>query len=139
MKSQFKILMFIACLNLAVGMAMALAIPGTEYVMASNPSNASEYEEHFNSTEIASGWGATDIIGIPIIGDIFSGFSFLFTNFQYLIDGFPMFLTWLSDTYIIDSAARTAFAVIANVLRAIYAILMATFLIEFISGRYVTD
>lgn len=137
MKLQFQILLFIVCLNLATGMVIALGLPGTDYVQASNPSNVSEYESHFNATEIAEGWGASDI-GIPVVGDIFSGFQFLFRNIQYLIDGFPLFLTWISDTYIIDATTKTSFAIITNVMRAIYAILMSMLLIEFISGRYFT-
>lgn len=137
MRLQFQILLFIVCLNLATGMVIALGLPGTDYVQATSPSNVSEYEGHFNATEIAEGWGASDI-GIPVVGDIFSGFQFLFLNIQYLIDGFPLFLTWISDTYIIDATAKTSFAVITNVLRAIYAILMSMLLIEFISGRYFT-
>jgi len=139
MKIQFQILLFIACLNLATGMIIALALPGTEYVQASNPSNSSEYEEHFNATDIAEDWGSTPFSGIPVIGDIFSGLQFLFRNFRYLIDGFPMLLTWMSDTYIIDASAKTAFFIITNVMRGIYAILMSIFVIEFISGRYMTD
>ena len=139
MKTQFKILLFIVCLNLASGLVVALALPGTEYVQGQNPSNTSEYESHFNATETAEQWGATPYSGIPVIGDIFSGFSFLFTNIRYLIDGFPMFLTWIGDTFIIDASAQIAFAVICNVLRAIFALLMSIFVIEFISGRYATD
>ena len=139
MKTQWSILLFIACLNLATGMIIALGLPGTEYVQSTNPSNASEYEEHFNATQTAESWGATPFSGIPVIGDIFSGFQFLFRNFQYLIDGFPMLLTWISDTYIIDASAKTAFFIITNVMRAIFAILISMFVIEFISGRIMTD
>jgi hypothetical protein len=138
-KTQFTVLLFLACLNLSMGMIIALNVPGTEWVQATNPSNASDYEGHFNATEIAEGWGSTPFSGIPIVGDIFSGFSFLFRNIRYLIDGFPMLLTWISDSYIIDASAKTAFAIITNVLRAIYAILMSVFFIEYISGRYLTD
>jgi len=138
-KTQFAALILIVCLNLSTGLIIALSLPGTEYVQATNPSNASEYEEHFNATETAEGWGATPFSGIPVIGDIFSGFQFLFRNLQYLIDGFPMLLTWMSDTYIVDASAKTAFLVITNVMRAIFAILMFTFVIEFISGRFATD
>ena len=139
MKVQFQALVFFACLNLATGLIIALGLPGTEYVQAVNPSNASEYEEHFNATEVAEGWAATPFSGIPVIGDIFSGFQFLWRNLQYLIDGFPMFLTWMSDTYITSSDARSAFNIIANALRAVYAILISVLVIEFITGRYLTD
>ena len=140
MRIQFQILLFFVCLNLATGMVIALELPGTEYVQPAKPEmSAEDYEAHFNATETAEGWGATPILGIPVIGDIFSGFQFLFNNIRYLIDGFPMFLAWVSDTYIIDAGAQTAFGYITNALRAIYAILMSIFVMEFISGRVVTE
>lgn len=139
MKVQFQILIFIACLNLATGMVIALGLPGTEYVQATSPSNVSEYEDYFNATAVAESWESTPFSGIPIVGDIFSGFQFLFRNIQYLIDGFPMLLNWMSDTFIVDASAKTAFAIIINVLRAVYAITMFVFVIEFISGRYMTE
>lgn len=124
-------------------MVVALALPGTDYVMASNPSNpasnASSYESHFNATDIADKWGANPFSGIPVVGDIFSGFQFLYQNLHYLVDGFPTFLRWIGDTYMVDASARIAFDIISNVLRAVYAILMSIFVIEFISGRYMTN
>lgn len=139
MRLQFQILMFFVCLNLATGMAVALTLPGTEYVQPQSPGNATEYEEHFSPEEIAEGWSASPVEGIPLVGDIFSAFHFLGRNIQFLLDGFPMFLNWLSDTYVVDATAKASFGVIANVLRAIYAILMSFLLIEFIAGRYFTE
>lgn len=139
MKTQFRILAFFVCLNLSVGMAIQLGVAGTEYFQPTNPSNATEYEEHFNATAIADKWAATPFSGIPILGDIFRGFQFLYQNLQYLIEGFPMFLDWISDTYITDATARLHFSYITNALRAIYAVLMSIFVIEFISGRVMVD
>jgi len=138
MRLQFQILLYIVCLNLTTGMVIALGLPGTEYVQAQNPSNATQYEEHFNATDLAQRWRSQGDWGIPIVGDIFSAFELLIRNIQYLLDGFPMFLQWISDTYIADANARTSFFIISNVLRAIFAILMSMLLIEFISGRYFT-
>lgn len=139
LKTQFRILMFMVCLNLSVGLIIGLALPGSEWVQASTPINASEYESHFNATEIAEGWESTPFSGIPIIGDIFSGFNFLWVNIQYLLDGFPMFLTWVSDTYLTDPEAKTAFGLIAWTLRGIYAVIMSVMAIEFITGRMFTE
>lgn len=139
MKLQFQILIFVLCLNLATGLVIALNLAGTEYVQAQNPTNATDYESTFNATDIGGSWGATPFLGIPVIGDIFAGFQFLFTHIQFLIDGFPMFLTWIGDTYITDAGGRTSFTIIANAFRAIYAVLMAMWFIEYIGGRYFTD
>ncbi len=106
---------------------------------AGQPTNATEYEQHFNATDIASGWAATPFTGIPLIGDIFAGFNFLWQNMKYLVDGFPMLLDYIKNTYITDLSGRAAFDVIAWTLRAIYGLLITSFLIEFISGRIFTD
>jgi hypothetical protein len=140
MKTQMRILIFIACLNLSVGIVVGLALPGTEFMQPAQPSmNATEYESHFNATDVAEGWGSTPFSGIPVIGDIFSGLNFLWSNFQYLIDGFPIFLQWISDTYILDVETQNALNYILWALRGIYAVMMGLFVIEFISGRVMTD
>jgi len=139
-KTQFKILLFMVCVNLGIGLVFAFNVAGTEYVGSStSPTNASQYESHFNATNIAESWGATPFSGIPVIGDIFAGFQFFFSNIQFLIDGFPMFLTWIGDTFVADATAQAGFSILAMVLRAIEAILISVLLIEFISGRYLTD
>lgn len=139
MKIQIQILVFIACLNLATGLVFVLQLPGAGDVLGQNPSNATEYGSHWNATEVAEGWGATPFSGIPVIGDIFSGLSFLWRVLPYLIDGFPQFITWLGDTYIRDKATQLVFNIIANVIRAIFAIMMGLFVVEFISGRIMTE
>lgn len=140
MRIQYEILLFIFILNLVVGLAIALGFPGTEYVSPSGTGvNATEYETHFNSTDISSGWSATPFSGIPVIGDIFGGFNFLIQDIGYLIDGFPTLLVYMRNTYITDADGQLAFDIIANVLRAVYALLISLFLIEFISGRVITD
>lgn len=135
--------MFLVCLNLAVFLAVALGVPGVTDV---NPNtqgqpmmDTNQYEEHFNASDIRRSWDENIVYGIPILGDIFAGFAFIADHWQFLIDGFPIFLNWVSANFITDASASTAFGVFANVLRAIYAILMAMWFIEFISGRFVTD
>jgi len=128
------------CLNLSVGLIIGLQLPGSEWTQATETGvNATDYEEHFNATQIVGSWQENIIYGIPIVGDIFSGLQFLWGNLQYLVDGFPMFLTWVSDTYITEAEGRTAFALIANALRGIYMIMVSIMVIEFITGRYMTD
>lgn len=115
-------------------------MPGTEYVSATTGgTDATEYEQHFNATEIAHGWSATPFSGIPVIGDIFGGFNFFWQTIGYIIDGFPTLLVWIGDSLIGTSEGQIAFMVIANIIRATQALLIVTFLIEFISGRVFTD
>jgi len=126
-------------INLSVGVVMGLALPGTAYVAAGTSLNATQYEQQFNSTKIATSWGGTPFSGIPVIGDIFAGFSYLYQNLQYLIDGLPKFLDFIKTSYITDPQGQLAFEVIADAIRAIYAFLITIFFIEFISGRFFSD
>lgn len=139
MKVQMQILLFIVCLNISSGLIVALNVPGNEDVQISPATDVDEYSSHFNSTEVAEGWGATLIQGIPIIGDIFSMFQTMFRCFQYLIVGFPMFLNWLGDNFILDASARTSYDSIVLALYGIFSVSMTILFIEFISGRYFTE
>jgi hypothetical protein len=139
MKTQYELLLGLFVINLSIGIVMGLALPGTAYVAGGSPVNATEYEAHFNSSAIAKGWSGTPFLGIPIIGDIFSGFAFLYQNIQYLIDGLPKLLDFISTSYITDASGQLAFTVISNAIRAVYALLICIFLIEFISGRVMSD
>ena len=140
MRAQFQILLFIVCLNLASGLVIELQLPGTERVESPyKPSNVTGYPTHFNATEVADAWESTPFLGIPLVGDIFSGFQFLFRNLQYLFVGFPMFLAWAGDTFIIDRSAFDTYQTIVAVLYALFSVTMAIFAIEFISGRLMTE
>jgi len=139
MKIQFKILMFMVCLNLSIGLLIGLNVAGTTDISPTAPSDSADYEEHYNATATVSDWKENIITGIPILGDIFSGLNFLWQNINYLLDGFPMFLNWLSDSYVTDPSAKTAFNLVCGALRALYAILMSIFALEFLSGRIMSD
>ena len=140
MRAAWSLLLGLFVINISIGIVIGLALPGTGYVSSgSGVVNATVYEQHFNASSIASGWGGTPFSGIPIIGDIFSGLGFLWQNIQYIVDGLPMFLNWVRDSYITDPGAILAFNIIAGALRAIYAFMFAIFVIEFISGRLVSD
>jgi hypothetical protein len=129
-------LLFLLCVNLSFGLVIAFAVPGVAYVQPGQPDmGVDDYEGHFNSTDVAQGWTGSVFTGIPLIGDIFAGFNFLWQNIRFVVDGFPMLLEYISNTFITDASGQTAFLIVANVLRAIFAILVFTFLVEFISGR----
>lgn len=127
-------------INLVIGLGITIGVAGTEYVSpAQTPTNSTEYEQHFNATEIAEGWSATPFSGIPLIGDIFAGFNFLWQIIGYLVDGLPTLIVYLGESFITDVEGLTVFYLIADCIRAVEAALIALFLIEFISGRVFTD
>jgi hypothetical protein len=141
LKVQWQLLSGLFVINLAIGIVMGLALPGTAFAHAGGPiANATQYEQQFNSSKI-EGWGGNGnpLQGIPVIGDIFGGFLYLIQNIQFLIDGLPQLLNFIKDSYISDPSGQLAFDVIANALRAVYAFLICLFLIEFLSGRYITE
>lgn len=140
MRVQWEILLFLFCVNLAFGIVIQLNAPGTVYIKAEYEGiSPEEYEAHFNSTDIATSWSGTPFSGIPMIGDIFGGFNFLWQNIKYLVDGFPALLNYFDATFITSSEGHAAFFIITNSLRAVYALLISVFLIEFISGRIWSD
>jgi hypothetical protein len=116
-----------------LGGAAAITSPITSGV------NGTQYEQQFNATKIATGWSSTPFSGIPLIGDIFAGFNFLWSNIKYMVDGFPTLLTWIEHSFITDPSGIVAFEVLANALRAIFAFLIVIFLIEYIGGRNISD
>ncbi len=115
--------------------APELGFPGTTYVSPSPPGNTSDYSSQFNATEIAKGWSFPPTIGIPVIGDIWSGFSFFVRMVEYIFVGFPLFLTWLGDNFITGSDALAAWGVIKVAIWALFCVMMAFMFVWFISGR----
>jgi len=132
--------MFVLCFNLAIGLVLALGLPGTAYVTPQDPTkNETDYESQFNATEVAKGWKPTVISGILVIDEVFAMFNFLQRNIVFLLDGFPQMLNWISYTFSVDASGQAALNFIAWAWRAVFAITMTFFVIEFVSGRYPSD
>lgn len=129
------------CLNVGIGLVLSLQLPGTAYTSsASTTGDMTEYETRFNATDIANSWKPPlGIVSIPLIGDIFSGFYFMWNMIRFLIDGFPSLLLYIKDSYIVDASGKLAFDVLSNGLRIMFGFSFAWFLIEFISGRNPSD
>jgi len=139
MRTLMRILLFVVCLNLIAGMVAELGLAGTQYVSPVPPTDNEEYPSHFNATEVTGQWQATPYSGIPTVGDIFSAFQLMWRCFQYLIVGFPLVLSWLGDSFITDAATRSAYNVVVAVLVGFEAVLATLSLLEFISGRQLTE
>ena len=136
MKIQYIILLFIVCINLSITIAVGLGFPGTEYMSPfQGGGDVDDYTARFNSTEVAQNWQSKRFSGIPIIGDVFSGIYFFFENWEFLVSGFSYVIRWIGDSYMTSSVMRSAFDLFANGILAVYAIIMATFMIYLITGR----
>ena len=144
MRVQTQILIFILCINVSFTLLMNLNASGTpiggmNYVQPLNASSSfNDTINQYNATAVASAW-SQNTYSIPVIGDIFSGFSFLIKNMAYLLGGFAFMLSWIGDGMIVDSGARAAWVVITGALSAMFAVLMFLWMIELISGRVLND
>lgn len=140
MKTQFKILLFLFCINVTAYAVLTATttsgeyiFPGVQYSGAANAtSDLDQFESEFNATDAASSWSATPFSGIPLVGDIFSGLNMLFSRIRFLVDGFGMTLEWIGSFI---PVAQTAFTWIAYILRGVFAICAFTLVIELITGR----
>lgn len=135
------ILMFILCVNLAVGLVLGLALPGTEYVSPQSPSvdTESDYETTFNATEVVETWEIPRLTGIDAIDYITGTLSIMWRCFTFLIDGFPQMLDWIGGTFVLDADGLAAFEVIKWVWRALFVVTMTFFVLEYVSGRNASD
>ena len=77
-----------------------------------------------NPSEIRASWKPSVISNIPIIGDIFSGFTFLYTILDNIVNGLPSLLTVLGVPDVIVWA-----------MKILTYFVYALALIEMISGR----
>jgi len=139
LKTQWQILLYVLCFNLAIGVIVGVAVPGTAFFSPTTPLDTEEAEGQFDPEEVME-WGSTPFSGIPLIGDIFAGFQFLISNFRFLIDGFPLLLEWMADSFgITGTTAEAPLLVITWTIRAVFTAMISIFLIEFISGRVFSD
>lgn len=144
MKTQMYFLIAIACMNITIFMVMnargennEYLFPGVNYTRPLNASGTvSNYEERFNASDVVEKWQSTPFSGIPVIGDIFSGLSLFYNQYRFLIDGVPALTDWFSSFVPVNN---TAFAIFSNAFRVLVAIMVATLLIEFVSGRRLID
>jgi hypothetical protein len=140
MKTTAMFLVVIAIVNISIFMVMNAEttsgdpiIPGLNY---SRPLNASgtieDYEERLNATDVMADWRGEGATNLPIIGDLFSGVTQFWDRFKFLVDGIPSLLDWFGSFLPVSA---TGFNIVAWAVRAITAIMVTIFVIEFISGR----
>jgi len=114
-------------------------IPGMGYTQQLNATGTTEqYAERFNATTIMVIW-KPPTINIPIIGDVFGGLMFFFTQILFIIAGFPIWIVSLGQAYITDATGLLVWNVIAGTISAIFGIYMSWFIIQLITGRVLND
>lgn len=129
---------------MTTGLVVALMLPGTEYFGTertyASESDVEQYEKRFNTTEIMDRFKPNPVWdNLGLIGQIVGTAEVMFKIVGFMLDGFPTLLTSIKESYITSAVGRTAFDAIASVLRVVFVVMMAFFVIEFISGRRMPD
>ncbi|MGD2090783.1 MAG: hypothetical protein PVH61_31715 [Candidatus Aminicenantes bacterium] len=137
MITQFKILFFFLCINvIAFGVVYVqsqgtVLVPGGTYSQGLNSTGTlEEYESNFNASGLVDTW--EPVGGYGFAGDIFSGLNMFWNVFRFLIDGLGMTLEWVGSFI---PVANVAFTAIAWILRILTGAMVATLVIEMITGR----
>jgi len=92
--------------------------------------------QYGDAGEIAEAWSTRDpptLLGV--IGDIMGSIPWYFTMILSVIAGFPMLILQLSSAFPLDPVASNVVLAFDIALVAIWGWLMASFIIELISGR----
>lgn len=106
-------------------------LPGGDYAQPLNSTGTlDEYEDNFNASGLVDTW--EPVGGYGFAGDIFTGLNMFWTVFRFLIDGLGMTLEWVGSFV---PVASTAFNIIAWVIRILTSCMVATLVIEVITGR----
>ena len=145
--TQFKILLFLLCVNICAYVILnaqtggAYVFPGVQYTAPLNETGSLEdLEENFNGTNLiggpdgSGGWQPQG--GLGFAGDIFSGLNMFWSTFRFLIDGLGMTIEWVGS---VIPAGQTMFSLIAWVFRILGAVVFFTLAIEMITGRQLME
>lgn len=142
MRVVMRILIYMVCLNLATGLIIELNGLGVGImgdVVPTPPSqDVEEYQSQFNATEAIGQIRPTSGI-LDFFGYIISTLEVMWRCIVWLVAGFPLFLNWLGDSFIIDASARLAYNMIVGVLVALEAILATLGVIQFASDRVILE
>lgn len=149
MRVQSQLLLIFICLNAGMtmvdGLGMLGVIPG--YSLAHslsnststplNPSNAAV--QYGNASEIATQWSANPPTILGMIGDILGSLPWYFKMILDVIGGFPFLIVQLASSFALDPISAAAILCISSALSLIWGWLMASFIIELISGRMLNE
>ena len=150
MMLQFKILLFLLCVNVVAYVVLnaqtggAYIFPGVQYSAPLNETGSlSDLEENFNGTNAVETW--KPVGGLGFAGDIYSGLNMFWSTFRFLIDGLGMTIEWVGSIVpagsVIAFAGQnlTMFEIIAWVFRIMGGVVFLTLAIELITGRQLME
>ena len=140
MRIQSQLLLIFVCINAAMGLVSALQGFGVIDLFGSvsvpEQTLDSAAVQYGDGAEIAESWSTRDpptLLGV--VGDIMGSIPWYFTMILSVIAGFPMLILQLSSAFPLDPTAANVVLAFDIALVAIWGWLMASFIIELISGR----
>lgn len=140
MRIQSQLLLIFVCINAAMGLVVALQGFGVINLFGSISTSDTDLNsaavQYGDAGEIAEAWSTRDpptLLGV--IGDIMGSIPWYFTMILSVIAGFPMLILQLSSAFPLDPVASNVVLAFDIALVAIWGWLMASFIIELISGR----
>jgi hypothetical protein len=149
MRVQSQLLLIFICLNagltLVDGLGNLGVIPG--YSLAHSLSNSTAISssptdaavQYGNASQIATSWSQNPPTLLGTVGDILGSLPWYFTMIIDIFTGFPFLIVQLSSAFALDPLSSNVVLVISVALSSVWGWLMASFIVELISGRLLNE
>lgn len=149
MRIQSQLLLIFICLNagmtLVDGLGTLGVIPGYAYAhgisnstsTSLNPSDAAV--QYGNASQIADSWSKNPPTILGMIGDILGSLPWYFKMILDIIGGFPFVIVQLASGFALDPLSSAVVVCFSSALSLIWGWLMASYIIELISGRMLNE
>lgn len=125
------------------GLGAAGAVPGYSFVHA--PSNSTQPQgtgaavQYGNATAISTNWSVNPPTTIGVIGDIVGSLPIWFQILIPVFAGPATLIIQIASMFPLDAASANIVVLFAGAIEGVWAYLMVSFVLELISGRYVTE
>lgn len=147
MRIQSELIIIFICITggmvLVDGLGVAGCVPGYSYVHAlSNgtvPVGSSSLVQYGNATQIAQQWSAKPPTTIGVIGDIVGSLPGYFQIIAIALAGPGALIIQIAGMFPLDAASANIVVLFAAAVTVVWGYLMATFVVELLSGRYIVE
>ena len=125
------------------GLGAAGVIPGYSLahgLSGSIPTDPSQAAiQYGNASDIATQWTKNPPTALGTIGDILGSLPWYFKMVIDIFSGFPFLIAQLGSAFPLDAASSNVVLIFAVALSTVWGWLMASFIIEIISGRFLNE
>jgi len=144
MRVQSQLLVLFVCLNAAMGMVTELSNLGIVNLFGSTGVDAPKsvgdaMVQYGDAPAIADDWSKKPPTVLGMIGDILGSIPWYFRIAMSGIAGFPILAVQLANAYALDPMGNAIVTIFVVGLTLVWGWLMASFIIELISGRFLNE